>query len=69
VREGVILGINEGDLRQEARALAKEFAGAEQTEQAAASWRPYYRKMYLKAAAADHGMLRALPGQDKTSKC
>jgi len=69
VREGVSLGINEGDLRQEARALAKEFAGAEQTEQAAASWRPYYRKMYLKAAAADHGMMRALPGQDKTPKC
>jgi cytosine/adenosine deaminase-related metal-dependent hydrolase len=68
-RDGKLLTIDEAALRAEARELAAELAGPEQTEQAAAAYLPHYRDMYLRAAAADIGMLRAVPHQDWTASC
>jgi hypothetical protein len=68
MRDGVLLTIDERALRAEARALAAELAGAEQTAREAAPWLPYYRQMYLRAAAADLGMMRAVPNTDWTPK-
>jgi len=68
-RDGKLLTIDEPALRAEARALAAELAGAGQTEQAAAAYLPYYRDMYLRAAAANLGMLRAVPHRDWTASC
>jgi cytosine/adenosine deaminase-related metal-dependent hydrolase len=64
MRDGIIKTIDERALRHEARALAADLAGAEQTEAAAAPWLPYYRDMYLRAAATDLGMMRAVPSTD-----
>ncbi len=70
VRDGTLLTIDERALRQEARALAAELAGAEQTAREAAPWLPYYRDMYMRAAATDLGMMRAVPHTDWTiGKC
>jgi len=66
-RDGKLLTIDEPALRAEARSLAAALAGAGQTEQAAAPYLPYYRDMYLRAAAADLGMLRAVPHKDWTA--
>ena len=68
-RDGRVLTIDEAALRAEARSLAAELAGAGQTEEAAAATLPYYRDMYLRAAAADLGMLRAVPHKDWTPLC
>jgi 5-methylthioadenosine/S-adenosylhomocysteine deaminase len=68
-RDGKLLTIDEAALRAEARSLAAELAGAGQTEEAAAAYLPYYRDMYLRAAAADLGMLRAVPHKDRTASC
>jgi cytosine/adenosine deaminase-related metal-dependent hydrolase len=68
MRDGVLLTIDEPALRAEARALAAELAGAEQTAREAAPWLPYYRQMYLRAAATDLGMMRAVPNTDWTPK-
>jgi 5-methylthioadenosine/S-adenosylhomocysteine deaminase len=68
-RDGKVLTIDEPALRAEARSLAASLAGAEQTEQAAAAFLPYYRDMYLRAAAADLGMLRTVPHLDWTAPC
>jgi cytosine/adenosine deaminase-related metal-dependent hydrolase len=66
VRDGILLTIDEHALRQEARALAAELAGAAQTAREAAPWLPHYRQMYLRAAATDLGMMRAVPHKDWT---
>jgi cytosine/adenosine deaminase-related metal-dependent hydrolase len=66
VRDGSLLTIDEHALRQEARALAAELAGAAQTAREAAPWLPHYRQMYLRAAATDLGMMRAVPHKDWT---
>jgi cytosine/adenosine deaminase-related metal-dependent hydrolase len=63
-RDGVLNTIDERALRQEARALAAEQAGAAQTAEAAAPWLPHYRNMYLRAAGTDLGMMRAVPSAD-----
>jgi cytosine/adenosine deaminase-related metal-dependent hydrolase len=68
MRDGKLLTIDERALRAEARALAAELAGAEQTAREAAPWLPYYRQMYLRAAATDLGMMRAVPNTDWTPK-
>jgi cytosine/adenosine deaminase-related metal-dependent hydrolase len=68
-RDGKLLTIDEPALRAEARSLAADLAGADQTEQAAAAYLPYYRDMYLRAAAADLGMQRAVPHKDWTAPC
>jgi cytosine/adenosine deaminase-related metal-dependent hydrolase len=68
-RDGRVLTIDEPALRAEARSLAASLAGAAQTEQAAASYLPYYRDMYLRAAAADLGMMRAVPHRDWSAPC
>ncbi len=68
-RDGKLLTIDEAALRAEARRLAAELAGAGQTEEAAAPYLPYYRDMYLRAAAADLGMLRAVPHKDRIASC
>jgi cytosine/adenosine deaminase-related metal-dependent hydrolase len=64
MRDGVVHGIDERALRQEARELASQQAGAEQTAREAAPWLPHYRAMYLRAAATDLGMMRAVPSAD-----
>ena len=68
-RNGCVLTIDEAALRAEARSLAAQLAGAGQTEAAAAPYLPYYRDMYLRAAAADLGMLRAVPHKDRSPSC
>jgi cytosine/adenosine deaminase-related metal-dependent hydrolase len=68
-RDGKLLTIDEAALRAEARELAAGLAGPAQTEQAAAAYLPYYRDMYLRAAAVDLGMLRAVPHRDWTASC
>jgi cytosine/adenosine deaminase-related metal-dependent hydrolase len=64
VRDGVVKTVDERSLLREARALAAEQAGAAQTAEAAAPWLPHYREMYLRAAATDLGMMRAVPSAD-----
>jgi len=61
-RDGAVLTVDERALRQEARALAAELAGAEQTAREAAPWLPYYRAMYLRAAGTELGMSRVVGG-------
>jgi 5-methylthioadenosine/S-adenosylhomocysteine deaminase len=56
---GAVVGVDERALRAEARALAAKRAGAAADEaDGAARWLPYYREMYMKAAARDVGMQR-----------
>jgi cytosine/adenosine deaminase-related metal-dependent hydrolase len=56
---GVVAGVDEPALRREARELAAGLRAANAPAQAAASqWLPYYREMYLRAAARDVGMRR-----------
>ena len=65
VRDGEVRGIDERALRAEARALAAEQAGAAQTAAAAATWLPYYRDMYMRAAETGVGMMRWVPHTDR----
>jgi len=56
---GVVLGIDERALRAEARDLhARRSAAVEAEAGGAARWLPYYRDMYMKAAARDVGLQR-----------
>ena len=56
---GAVVGVDERALRAEARALAAKRAEAAAAEaDGAARWLPYYREMYMKAAARDVGMQR-----------
>jgi len=64
MRDGMLTTIDERSLREQARALAAEQAGAEQTAREAAPWLPYYRSMYLRAAAADLRMDRTAQADD-----
>jgi cytosine/adenosine deaminase-related metal-dependent hydrolase len=56
---GAVVGLDEPALRAEARALAAQRAAADASEgDSAARWLPYYRDMYMKAAARDVGLQR-----------
>ncbi len=56
---GAVVGIDEPKLRAEAREIAAKGALAAASEAGgAAEWLPYYREMYLKAAARDVGLQR-----------
>jgi 5-methylthioadenosine/S-adenosylhomocysteine deaminase len=56
---GKVRGIDEAALRAEARAIADRRADAQASEvEGAAQWLPFYRDMYMKAAARDVGMQR-----------
>jgi 5-methylthioadenosine/S-adenosylhomocysteine deaminase len=56
---GAVIGVDERALRAEARELAAKRAAADASEaDGAARWLPFYREMYLKAAARDVGMQR-----------
>jgi len=58
---GAVKGIDEGALRQEAREQAARLNSQNALRHAAADeWLPYYREMYLRAAARDVGMRRRL---------
>jgi 5-methylthioadenosine/S-adenosylhomocysteine deaminase len=58
---GKVQGVDEAALRQEARELAARQHGSDSAaRQAASEWLPYYREMYLRAAARDVGMQRWL---------
>ena len=57
--DGKVTTIDEATLRQEARAQADYRVGAQATAAAdVAQWLPYYRDMYLQAAATDVGLRR-----------
>jgi 5-methylthioadenosine/S-adenosylhomocysteine deaminase len=57
--DGAVIGIDEPALRAEARELAsKRAAYAASEADDAARWLPYYRDMYMKAAARDVGLQR-----------
>ncbi|MEJ1965046.1 MAG: amidohydrolase family protein [Gammaproteobacteria bacterium] len=57
--DGKVSGIDETALRAEARAIAARRAIAQASEiEGAAQWLPFYREMYMKAAARDVGMQR-----------
>lgn len=58
MQDGAVLGIDERALRAEARELARQQAGAEQTAREAAPWLSYYRDMVMRAATTDVGMMR-----------
>jgi 5-methylthioadenosine/S-adenosylhomocysteine deaminase len=54
-----VVGVDEPALRAEARQLAAQRAASAASEaDGAARWLPYYRDMYMKAAARDVGMQR-----------
>jgi 5-methylthioadenosine/S-adenosylhomocysteine deaminase len=56
---GAMVGIDERALRAEARAIAATRATAAEAEaDGAARWLPFYREMYMKAAARDVGLQR-----------
>jgi cytosine/adenosine deaminase-related metal-dependent hydrolase len=58
-RHGVVTGVNEPELRREAREQAARLRAANAPALAAAKeWLPYYRQMYLRAARSDVGMRR-----------
>jgi cytosine/adenosine deaminase-related metal-dependent hydrolase len=58
-RDGRLLHVDEAALRREARTHAERLGAAQAAaEAAAADWLPYYRQMYLQAAAADVGLKR-----------
>jgi cytosine/adenosine deaminase-related metal-dependent hydrolase len=62
---GAVTGIDEPALRREAREQAALLRDLNAPAQAAASqWLPYYRQMYLRAAARDVGMRRWAGGAD-----
>ena len=54
---GKVTGIDEAALRAEAREIA---ARTGTSRGSAEEWLPYYREMYLKAAARDVGLVRRL---------
>jgi 5-methylthioadenosine/S-adenosylhomocysteine deaminase len=57
--QGRVTTLDEAALRAEARAMAERYlANKGAVEAAAAEWLPYYREMYLRAAARDVGMQR-----------
>jgi 5-methylthioadenosine/S-adenosylhomocysteine deaminase len=59
VEDGKVTTVDEPTLRAEARAHAARFADSQGVvDQAAADLRPYYRRMYLKAAGRNVGMNR-----------
>jgi 5-methylthioadenosine/S-adenosylhomocysteine deaminase len=59
VEDGKVTTVDEPALRAEARAHAARFAESQGVvDQAAADLRPYYRRMYLKAAGRNVGMNR-----------
>ena len=56
---GAVVGLDERALRAEARAIAAARALVDASEaDSAARWLPYYRQMYMKAAARDVGLQR-----------
>ena len=56
---GAVVGLDEAALRAEARGIAaKRVAAAASEADGAARWLPFYRDMYMKAAARDVGMQR-----------
>lgn len=58
-RDGQLIGIDEPALRREAREHAARLAGVQASAAAAAAeWLPYYRQMYLQAAATDVSLRR-----------
>ncbi len=64
-RDGQVTGIDEAALRREAREHAARLAGAQGAAAAAAAeWLPYYRQMYLQAAATDVGLRRCAGDRD-----
>jgi len=64
-RDGRLLTIDEASLRREARAHAERLRGAQDAATAAAAdWLPYYRQMYLRAAATDVVLRRCSGDRD-----
>jgi 5-methylthioadenosine/S-adenosylhomocysteine deaminase len=62
---GKLCNVDEAALRQEARAIAERARSAPSSVQATAEgWLPYYRQMYLQAAATDVGMRRCSGERD-----
>ena len=58
-RNGRVLTVDEEALKKEVRALVPEHRrGLARTAAAAAELHPYYREMYLRAAARDVGLHR-----------
>lgn len=63
--QGRVAGIDEAALRREAREhAAQAHQRRAQGEAEAAQWLPYYREMYLKAAARDVGLRRCAGDRD-----
>lgn len=59
MRDGVLTRVDEAALKREARAMMAKFSqNSAEADAAAARLLPYYREMYLKAAARDVGMQR-----------
>jgi 5-methylthioadenosine/S-adenosylhomocysteine deaminase len=57
--DGKVVGLDEAALRAEARAIAANRSAVAASEaDSAARWLPYYREMYMKAAARDVGLQR-----------
>jgi len=64
-QEGKLRTLDEGALRREARAHAERLKTSQAAAAAAAGeWLPYYREMYLKAAATDVGLRRCSGDRD-----
>jgi cytosine/adenosine deaminase-related metal-dependent hydrolase len=62
---GKLTTVDEAALRQEARAQAQRLATAQAAAAAGArEWLPYYRQMYLQAAATDVGLRRCAGDRD-----
>ena len=55
---GAVAGVDEAALRSEAREWAARQAANPAARDLAREWLPYYRQMYLRAAARDVGMWR-----------
>jgi cytosine/adenosine deaminase-related metal-dependent hydrolase len=63
---GAVTGVDESELRREARELAaRQRAQSDVTQDVASEWLPYYRQMYLRAAARDVGMQRWVGESDQ----
>jgi 5-methylthioadenosine/S-adenosylhomocysteine deaminase len=57
--DGAVTGVDEAALRSEAREhAARQRSVSDAAQGAASEWLPYYREMYLRAAASDVGMWR-----------
>jgi 5-methylthioadenosine/S-adenosylhomocysteine deaminase len=67
VESGRVTTVDEAAIRAEARELSKSFAADRAAGDAdAQAFLPYYRRMYLKAAAQDIGLQRWV-GQTRTT--